>query len=257
MLRRFNYTDRKRISKDDAIVKIRSGGAGQIPIFDIELRLEQYGFAALDPDARVRVEAHRGNAAQRWDFGTVSNLTPPPEHERCLTEAPVTSQFKVVVVADGSGRLLGASQHIKPQLPRESLIPLDQVDLEGEVWRIDFGDGDDLAVLQVNSRLEMISEIARSNDQFIALVMPQVLRTVLTQIILVEGADADDTESPHSAWINFARSLRPGEPPKVTDSGDDAQRRRAREWIDEVVRTFSLQKVDAVERYRQAREAVR
>ena len=255
MLRNFNSTGRQKILNEHAQVVIHPAAREEAPLFDVDLQLARYNF---EPDAAVRVEAWRTNISQRWSFGTIGQLKPPREVDRRMTVAPVESQFKVfVVAADGSGRLLGATGPIKPKLPRESLIPLQEKELEGEVWRVNFGD-DDLPILEVNNQLEQISEIVRSDAAFRSLVMPQVLRTVLTQILLVEEADADDDEEGwHSGWLRLAQAHVPGRPPKVTDRSDSGQRQQAQTWIDQVVGKFSAERVQAVAGYRAGQAAGR
>ena len=249
MLRRYNYTGRSTIAKQHAVVEIRRAERGAAPIFDVNLKLDSYNF---EPDASVRVEASRGNIGQRWSFGTVGSLTPPPDANRRLTEVPDGAQFRVVVVAsDGSGRLLGACEKISPELPERSLIALKATDLGGEVWRLDFGEGD-LPVLLVNSQLEMMSEAARSDHQFRSLVMPQVFRSVLNQIMFVERADFDDgnEEGWYQGWLRLAKTLVEDHPPNVTQSDSESERSAAQDWIDRVVDAFSAQRLKAVELYR-------
>ncbi len=253
MLRRFNETGRKTISKENASVRIQSAEADQSPVFKVNLDLEQYDFA---PEAMVRVEASRSIVVERWDAGSIRDVVQRGHYMGHLKVAPTSSQFKVVVVAgDGSGRLQGASGPIKPMLPVESLIALRPADIGGEVWRVSFGDSD-LPELLVNNQLEMMSEIVRSDAQFRSLVMPQVLRTVLTQIIFVDGADYDDEEeSWHKGWFNLAQSLHSRQAPKVTDGADSNQAQEALDWIDQVVGEFSKQKVHAADLYRDVRQA--
>ena len=249
MLRRYNYTGRLTIDKQHAVVEVRSTASGAAPIFDINLRLDSYDF---EPEASVRVEANRGNIGQRWSFGTVGSLTPPSDAERRLTEVPDGSQFRVVVVAsDGSGRLLGACEKISPQLPERSLIALKATDLGGEVWRLDFGEGD-LPVLLVNSQLEMMSEAARSDHQFRSLVMPQVFRSVLNQIMFVERADFDDGDEErwYHGWLRLSKTLIDDHPPNITQADSEAERAVGQDWIDRVVDAFSAQRLNAVELYR-------
>ena len=255
MLRRFNETGRKTISKEHAHVLVRQREDTNNAYFRMDLQLDSYGF---DPAAVVRVEAWRSNIGERWEVGTVADAANRGEFSGFMNEAPMSSQFKVVVVAgDGSGRLLGTSGPIKPKLPTESLIPLEPTDLGSEVWRVDFdGDGDGQPVLQVNSRLEMISEIVRTDDQFRALVMPEVFRTVLTHIVFVAGADHDDDEEDwHRGWFNLAQSVFSTKAPKVTDPEDSSQQLDAQNWIDEVVAQFSEQRVKAADIYGRARQA--
>ena len=171
MIRRFNSTGRISIPSSRATVTLRRLGENgqQAPrigatggtqdakwCFDLKLDLGRYGFAA---NALLRVEAWRGNAFQRWDWGTVGAPAEPDESGRILKDVPETCQFKVSVISAGdSGRLLGLADKLRPKLPVESLLPLVPADLGSEVWRLDYGQGDDMVVLKVNDRLPDFSE---------------------------------------------------------------------------------------------------
>ncbi|MYB21443.1 MAG: hypothetical protein F4066_06640 [Chloroflexi bacterium] len=253
MLRRFNETGRKTIAREHASVRIRPSEGDQPTSFKVDFELEDYNFS---PDAVVRIEAWRSNIGERWEAGTVRDVVERGYLVDQMREAPITSQFRVVVVeGDGTGKLLGASGPIKPRLPVESLIALEPQDLGAEVWRVDFGDGDRPTLL-VNNQLEMMSEIVRNDAQFRALVMPQVLRSVLTQIVFVDGADLDDEEDGwHKGWFILAQSVHGGQVPKVTERDDQAQAEIAQDWIEQVVSAFSEQKVHAADLYREVQQA--
>ena len=254
MLRRFNQTGRHRIHTEHVEIQIRSANERNVRICEITLDLSSYDF---EPDAAVRVEAWRGNISERWDFGEAGQLGVGARFDRPMNEAPENSQFKVVVVAaDGSGRLLGASAAIKPKMPVESLIPLTPTDLGDEVWKVSFGETNDgLPDLLVNSRIERISEDVRSDEKFRSLVMPQVLRSVLSHIIFVLGGDEDDDEAGwYVDWFRLAKSVAPGEIPKVTDRQDQSKLEDAQDWIDRVVEEFATKKVHAAEQYRMAQQ---
>ena len=155
-----------------------------------------------------------------------------------MIEIPQSSQFKVQVVAgDGSGRLLGACPSIKPALPLRSLLPVREADddeLGGEIWRVDFGD-DELPELLVNREISGISEIVRTNKDFRALVMPAVLRAILTRLLIDARADPEDEERRlgrvGSSW---QRALHPdpnAAVPRLPHDGDDSAHDAARSWI--------------------------
>ena len=252
MIRRLNRTGRIQISRADVTVQLRRTEGTEPPIFDLDLPLDDYGFPS---DARIRVEAWRSNAVQRWDFGTVGSLTPPPDEDRRMRDVPRSSQFRVLVVAgDGSGRLLGHLPSIRPLQPQESLLPVEEVgedQLGAEVWRIDFGDGGDSPVLLLNSTVTDISEIVRTDTPFRSLVMPAVLRTVLTQAVIDQRADPDDDEqSSWNGWFQLAERLHPdAEAPSLGFEASDSEIDEAKNWIESVVRTFAKDRVDAAGKY--------
>ena len=253
MLRRFNSTGRQKILNEHAAVRIRAPDDNNARSFELTLDLSSYQF---DPEAQVRIVAWRSNVGERWDLGVAGQLSPGAQISKRMHEVPDTSQFRVVVAAgDGSGMLLGATVAIKPKMPVESLIALRPDDLGEEVWRVSFGD-DDMPELLVNNKIEMMSEIVRSDAAFRALVMPQVLRTVLTQIMFVLGGDSDDNEEPwYLGWFHLAQSLLPGEIPKIADHDDSSQQAAAQAWIEQVVHAFAMAKVNAAEQYRGAQQA--
>ena len=248
MIRHLNKTGRVRITREHIDISIREGQPKEIPIFDMELDLSRYRFPS---EARVRLEASRSNVGQRWEYGTVGALTQPSEEERRLTDVPETVQFRLVVVAgDGTGKLLGHADKIKPLLPRGSLLPLRETDeLQNEVWRVDFGE-DDLPELLVNRRIEGISEIVRTDVAFRSLIMPDVLRSVLMRILVIEPVDFDDDELPEwqKEWLDLARRHLPGERlPRAREEAAEIPH-----WIDQVVNRFAGHPVDAMRRYRDA-----
>ena len=265
MIRRFNSTGRTSIAKRHAVVTLRrleQNGSGSPDgavregmettwCFDLKLDLTGYRFPA---DARLRVDAWRGNTFQRWDWGRVGAPTELSERDRILRDVPETSQFRVSVIARGdSGQLLGLADKLRPQLPVESLLPLVPDDLEGEVWRLDYGQGADLVVLKVNHDLPDFDHAVRNDPMFRGLVMPQVLRSILERALLIDREDPGDTEGRWSPWFDLARSILPGETlPSVSADAQDDEIERADLWISSVVRAFSADKVKALEGCREA-----
>lgn len=245
MSRRLNYTGRRKIRRTDARISLRPTKDGSPPVFDIGLDLSRYDFP---PDAPVRVEAWRGPAVQRWKIGTVATLDTLPHAERRLSEVPDSCQFRVAVIApDDSGRLLGLADRIRPVLPRKSLLPLREVeDLGHEVWRVHFGDSE-RPELQVNASIPGISDLARTDPSFRALVMPGVLRAILTHMLFVESGEPEEPDSAMHEWWQFAQRLAPS-PEGVLPDGVDARC----DWINAVVEVFAASSVEAVRIYREA-----
>ena len=246
MKRRINHTGRKRIEREHVTIELRPAEGNEAPIFDLtRLDLSDYEFPA---DALVRVEAARSNAAQRWDFGTVGSIAPPSDGERRITEVDAAAPFRVFVVAgDDSGRLLGHARNIRAVQPVESLLHLKESDqLGAEVWRIEFHDSGP-PVLLINRNIEGISRIVTDDPSFYALVIPDVLRAVLTRIVIIDQQERDDdSDGWYIDWLTFAQDHAPGgkEAPALHDihDADDDQIEEAREWIDDVVRNFAAAK---------------
>lgn len=261
MIRRFNSTGRVSIPRSRVAVTLRRQEANgrrapQSPhdtpatqwFVDLKLDLGGFGFP---PDARVRVEAWRRNASQRWDWGTVGALAEPDESGRVLRDVRETCQFRVsVIAADDSGLLLGLADKLRPKLPVESLLPLVPADLGSEVWRLDYGEGDDLVVLKVNNGLPDFSKAVRNDLVFRALVMPQVLRSILERALLIDREDPEEPEGRWSPWFDLARRILPGRaPPAVDHDAQDDQVAHADLWIDQVVAAFSADRVKALDGY--------
>lgn len=255
MISRINRTGRKRIHRRDVELRLRMAKRGEAPIFDLDLQLTSYGFPA---EAQVRVEAWRSNASQRWDFGTVGQRTPPTDRERRVTEVPAGARFRVfIVAADGSGRLLGHAPNLRPELPLNSLLPLEESDALGEeVWRVDFGEEGETPVLLANSTIQGISETVRSDPTFRALVMPEVFRMILTRMVLIDRASPEDDDDPWAPWFGIARAYLPDADPPYLGGRRDAERAddsEARHWIDQVVRAMAEKPLDAANAYRETR----
>lgn len=135
--RRLNFTQRRSISHQMVAITLnKPENESHSATFDVELDL-----VALDlpSEALVRVEAHRGRSAMRFDWGTVGHPSPPAD--RHLYNVPFPPRFRVMVLApDISGRLLALGDKLTPQWQdeRSSLLEVEFADLGMEVWRLKF-----------------------------------------------------------------------------------------------------------------------
>lgn len=255
MKRRINHTGRKRIEREHIEIKLRPKEGDAPQIFDLtNLDLSSYGFP---DDALVRVEAARSNAGQAWDFGTVGNPKELSDTARRITGVDAAAPFRVFVVdSDGSGRLLGHARNIRAKQASESLLHLEENnELGAEVWRIEFHDVGQPKLL-INKNIEGISGIVTDDPSFYALVIPDVLRAILTQIVVIHPQEMDDDGGGwHIDWLNFAKGYANGkEPPTLRDirDADDDRGEEAHEWIDEVVRNFAADVLKAADSYADA-----
>ena len=181
---RLNFTGRRRISHDHVKMALISD---QQNTFSARMQLESYGFPET---AAVIVEAYRQLELARYEFGTVVRPIPPPNCR--LSEFGsldgVKFRVKVVSVDRPKGRLLGVADRIVPTdeaLDRTRRIPLINVkghDLGREIWKVDFTDE---PIHMINYRLVDKHALARYGV-FLALVLPEVLRSILRRILLID-----------------------------------------------------------------------
>lgn len=243
MIRRLNYTGRRKISRARVTVRLIPAKRGDGYAFHVDYDLKGLRF----PDtARVYVEAYNVASYMRFSFGTVGERHDPRTTDlRDVTPRPLPRfRLKVVDEQERLGLLLGVADKIVPLRPEEelshkqSLLPVEFCDLGDRVWRLDLTDS---PVLELNNRVEGIADAARVGGSFVGLVFPEVVRGVLSHILFVLREDdptADDSEWT-SQWLRYALAL----PDVGALPEQDADRE---EWIDQAVHAFC--------RARQARE---
>lgn len=234
-VRTLNYTNRKRIRREDARITIREEKNGSV--FDADLRLADYD---LPGEARIFVEVYRQTQYMRFDFGQLG-ATHIPEDRR-LTDFDsaegVLFRVKVVTSADPHGLLLAEADQIKPKNSTdedENRIPLLPVvpdeNLNDEIWRLEFDD--EQTLLKINSRLDYWRAVAR-DPVFVSLVYSPVLRSVLWRILLQEKhRDTEDVDDWRSRWLRFAVNL-----PGMSDPPGEEDEARLVDWIDNAVSAF-------------------
>lgn len=236
MIRRLNYTKRRRIVHRDVAIRLSEadGAAGRV---QVTLILEHYGFPA---DARVFVEAYRQTTLQRFDFGTIGNLNPPEQLPLTAFESADGVKFRVKVVeaaGDGDGarpaRILGRADGIRPRSTaprhRQSLLAVAPGDFDDEVWRLEFDEAD-APLLKVSRSLAGDWRALPHTPEFVTLAIPAIFRQILTRIVLIEGRrDVEDGEDWRSQWLRFATQMAGSRPPGPDDPEDPD------EWIDQAV----------------------
>lgn len=236
MIRRFNYTGRKRIPRANIHITILNAPRGRE--FEATIRTKDL---KLPADARLFVEAYHKSDYMRFDFGTVGAQRTPPD--RLLTAfydgARILFRVKVVGVGDAAGQIIAEADQIKPKSPddtknRDPLLPVRTVgNMEDQIWRLSWSAG---PVLELNNKEHEIKGLITADARFKTLVLPQVLRSVLIRI-LSEDMDGDtETEEGRVAarWLEFADSLYPSTPPQVGERDYTA----IESWADAVISAF-------------------
>jgi hypothetical protein len=223
MLRKLNYTGRKRIALSDVTISLDPLGPGR-HAFIADLRLERY---RLPRRARIFVEAWKHANRMRFDFGTVGIPVHPPAHELELTEFAGTNNMlfrvKVVDFETELGKLLAEADQIRPRLAeetgaeREALLHVRKDDLGQRLWRSEIPDADSeiMPCIIVNTKLDK-ADFTRSAE-FRALVLPAVFEQVLMRLPLPA-----ETESGTWAmrWWTFLIRLGCGSPASEDERPD-------------------------------------
>lgn len=245
MIRRFNYTDRQKIPRDQVRLAWIEDGSGLLR-FSVELDLE-FTERPLNPAALVFIEAYSGPVVMRFSCNTVEHLEYPAD--TLLSEFPpgLKPLFRVKVVApDAERRLLAWADAVSPlaadeiKSGRRSILPVETVDLGPQVWNLRIESN--TFFLQLNSSIREprdITILAREPD-FIALVYPAVIRQIISHLLL--GPERNTVEADHP-WLVFASNLTNESPPDSETALDDedAYAEDVKEWTDKVIQGFCQQ----------------
>lgn len=237
MIRKLNYTGRKKLLKEDTRI-ILYEREGETSFFDVSLNLKRY---ELPDDALVFIEAYQQTTLMRFDFGTVGRIKPASNCRLSLFDSIEGVLFRVKVTSPAlpQGKLLAEGDQIRFRRSENQLddrLPLLHVkpeDIGHEIAKLDFSGEQPL--LLVNSSAGEWQEIARS-PAFAAFVYPQALREILGRILISE--EYDDTEDPDdwkSKWLHFATRF-PGVSDPPDAESDNSQRW---DWIEEAVASFA------------------
>ena len=234
-IRRLNWTERRRLSRD--LVAIALQRAGDETSFDA-----RFNFSGLDlpPDAEVSVEAYRQTSLMRFDFGSVGFVRKPASTVLTEFEPPEGLLFRVKVLGrDGlAGRILAEADQLHAMSPddkdsgREPLLVPQGEDLGGELWRLTLGDGSQRPDLQMNNKMGDWRGLARS-PHFLWLVYPKIMRDILWWA-LEDGVPADDdTDEWRNRWMKFALAL-----PGMSTLQADPTENDKEVWIEDAVQSF-------------------
>lgn len=237
MIRKFNYTGRKKIKRTSVRIDILRNDNDQ-RFFNISLQLADM---ELPANAHVYAEAYHRTAYQRFDLKTVGEVRIPEDRRLSNFSDATIPLFRVKVVdrSGSHGRILASVDKIRPEsvddLPAgsQSLLFVEYDDLGHTIWQLDL-EGD-WPVLKLNRSVDEISLIASSDNRFLPLVYPEAFRQILTRILIEDQhADPDCDDDWPSLWLKLASSL-PGisSPPQAGKTDQQA-------WIDDAVEAFSV-----------------
>lgn len=251
MLRNLNATKRRAISTGDYQLTLKNDSFAADPYFELELDLKKYKFPS---SARICVEAWRGNVSKRWDFGTIDHINLRDTNYRRLDDMSVSLNFRITVISsDIPGLILGEAKtkvRFSSSLDQQSFLPIELKDDMVEVWRLDYNNSSDEPVLQLNQKMVNVVEEIRKPGIFRSTILPAVLRSVLTRILIIDKTPLDineiETDQPSFKWLNFADGIVSVETIKTRvekDGHSDEDVEEILDWIEIVVEKFSNDKL--------------
>jgi len=232
MQRTFNYTDRSRIGRNQARFSFCDSDLASSSfdvVFDIDAR--QY-----PANARLYIEAYYKETRQRFDFGTVANITPPKNRTLDQIDMSGPTLFRVLLVDEVGkhGKLLAKGEQFRADENEDdnnksSILPVKKYDLGQLPWKVHF-ESDCAPELCVNKRIENGIERLRTDPVFQSLVLPAALREILVHY-LWDDTEPDGDES-CQRWMAFS-SMFAEERPNTEDPSELFA------WVEEVVAGFS------------------
>jgi hypothetical protein len=235
MIRKFNYTGRKKIKRSNIRIDLVRDGSGQ-RFFNSFLKLDDL---ELPSNAHVYVEAYHRSGYQRFEFGTIDDRKIPADRNLKNISESAIPLFRVKVVdrSTSHGRILAAVDRVRPEnidnvpASSQSLLFVEYDDLGNKIWQLDL-EGD-WPVLKLNQFVEEISLIASSDNRFLSLVYPEVFRQILKRIIIEdEHTDPECDDDWPSLWLQLACFLPGMNIPPQTSKPDQQS------WIEKAVESF-------------------
>lgn len=248
MIRKLNYTGRKKIRRSQVHIEIVADENGS-RFFNLRFRLEDL---TLPSNARVYVEAYHRAGYRRFDYGAIGNPKRPKDRRLDAIPKSAAPLFRIKVVdrTGTHGRILASLEKIRPEgvesapAGSRSLLFVEYENLGNKIWSIDL-DGD-WPVLKLNRNAEEIGLVAGSDPAFLSLVYPEVLRQILHRIILEDQhTDPDCDDDWPSLWLKLACNL-PG-----VDAPPPHRKSDQQVWIDSAVEAFCA-KADILEKFNQS-----
>ena len=237
MIRKLNYTGRQKIPRSNVQIDVTRNDVGERS-FDIRLHLDGL---KLPGSAHIYVEAYHRSGYQRFDFGNVKQRRIPSDRRLNKLSNSAIPLFRVKVVerSTAHGRILAAIDKIRPNsldnqpADSQSLLYVEYDDLGNRIWELDL-EGN-WPTLRLNAGADEISFVAGSDHRFLSLVYPEVVRQILTRILIQdEHTDPECDDDWPSLWLRLVSALPGMTPPPQTEK---AERER---WIEDAVEAFAV-----------------
>lgn len=220
MKRRLNSTGRRKIKPEHVSIRLIRNDDG---LDRFEASLSGLAALGLAEDARIVVEAYVKTSSMRFECGTIGALQVPATTELLELDRGASVLFRVKVIDVGAipGRLLASSGTLHPQDQsddeddRKALLPLREVDLGQEIWRLDM---EGKPFLLINRAVPDLARRVSSDPVLQGAIFPFVVQEVLSSILKA----GDEEEEWVADWLRFCSELL-GEQIATDLNDDDAE----------------------------------
>jgi hypothetical protein len=233
-MKRFNYTGRKKILRDDISIRLR-GEFSEKPVVDVSVELADY---KLSSESTVFLEGQSKTRFSREVLGKVSSSV--RKNAITLKEFDDADglSFRIKVVDESGGLMEAIAENIKPHdkenkpdQNHKSILPVASADLSsyGVLWRVNYIDQS--ATLQIEQGLGSKDQVVRSL-LFRGFILPAAMRQILAKIVSSEwDTELSDPDDLSTRWLLFAKQLGAGTPDENAEDHED--------WLDDTVRLIS------------------
>lgn len=209
MIRRYNYTGRKRLLSEK--IKINEWLKKGVKHFEVvQCDLKEFEF---HDDARVFIEPYFKSSFLRFDFGTIARFQAPSNTD--VSDLPTSDQlwYRIKIVDESSklGLILGTADIQgtlvdNPHAGKRSILPVDFVELGNRIWALDFRA--DRPVLSVNSLLDNINIREKiKQEEFFSLVYPEVIKRIALRVSEADGFFENDLFGWQAEWMIFFKEV--------------------------------------------------
>lgn len=251
MKRRFNYTDRKRITKDMIKININRTD-GMIKSINASINIDPKHY---DQDDKVFIVAYHKTDRKRFDYGRINEIKEPDDLS--VDELAYTDnlKFRVMIISDKTerGLIAGHADRVRPddEIEKKSILPVSFVDLGQQIWKLDFNDSGGGPILNINKNIPFITNVSKTDPLFFMYVYPAVIKEILHHMIFFDGVEnVDDPPIEwHADWLKFSKIILPNLAPPSTLQPDeeDFNSELTISWIDDIVDEFCSGRKEWVE----------
>ncbi|MDY6801168.1 MAG: hypothetical protein SVU94_08090 [Bacteroidota bacterium] len=238
MIRKFNYTNRKKIDRSSVHIKVSK--VNKIKTFEVQLDISNM---KLPDHAKVYIEAYYKTNFMRFYFGTVSNIVHPKSTELTNFNGTDVVFFRIKVVDESNinGRILAmlsglqARENEQENENRKSILVVNyNADLGQRLFHLEFNEIDLFPILEINKKLENQKELVRS-DIFITTIYPSIIKEIANEIIYDTDEWEEEDDNWQGYWLKYFNSVLGLNTPRPNNNDDDMIKKQ---WVEDITDAF-------------------